>query len=525
MISIIITLILAGSVFFTCGLFNETENPPKEYFVIITVSLLLIVCLAMRKGLGKLEKSLQSSSLKTGIAVVCLLTSVHGFLQYLGILPSRIPAFSIVGTFDNPAGYAAAQAAMFPFVVNLLFDKESGKLLRVFSFAVALVCLVSVVLSESRAGFLAVCTTTVVVLAYTDKIASFFKTHKWVWIPIVVLFVAILILLYFVKKDSADGRIFIWSRCIDMIRERPLFGYGAHGFRGYYMSAQADYFRNNPDSPYVMLADNVGHPFNEYLFLTIKFGVTGLILALSLLVWILLRLFKSEKKTKLLGLSFVSSMFVMSQFSYPFRYVAVWILAFIALIPAFQKSDRRTVHLPILIRLISIMAILAVLVFSLRSMYYEMKWTEISKRAIVGQADKMMKYYDGMKSVMKRDPLFLYNYSAELYALGKHEESLELISYYENMWNDYDVQIMKGSNYSALNDIEMALKSYDQAYNMIPCRFEPLFGKLLVYRAANDTLNVVQTAYEIIEKPVKVRSDRLSFIVGAANQLLSDYGQ
>ena len=108
MISFVITLILAGSVFITCGLFNEMENPPKEYFVIITVSLLLIVCLAMRKGLGKLEKSLQSSSLKTGIAVVCLLTSVHGFLQYLGILPSRIPAFSIVGTSKSAFPYCAA---------------------------------------------------------------------------------------------------------------------------------------------------------------------------------------------------------------------------------------------------------------------------------------------------------------------------------------------------------------------------------------------------------------------------------
>lgn len=525
MISLIIAIILAGSVFITSGLFKEIENPPKEYFVIITLTLLLTVCFTTRKGIGKLKESLHSSHLLVGVTVVCMLASVHAFMQYFNILPTGTTLFPVMGTFDNPAGFAAVQAAMFPFVVNLYLNKENDKILRILSLAVAMMCFTSVVMSGSRAGFMSICAAIVVVMSYIDTVISYFKTHRWIWMLIIVIFTTSFILLYLIKKDSADGRIFIWKRCIDMIKERPLFGYGPNGFHGFYMSAQANFFRNNPDSPFVMLADNVGHPFNEYLFLTIKYGMTGLALAVSLLVWVVLKLLKTEKETKVLGLSFVASMFVMSQFSYPFRYVSVWLLTFLALVPAFLKPDKEFVITSVFARFIPVFLLLVVLSFSLRNMYYEMKWAEISKRALIGQADKMIKYYDGMPSLMKRNPLFLYNYAAELNLLKRNEESIALTSQLEKKWNDYDVQILRGSNYYTQKDKEKALEAYEQAHDMIPCRFEPLYGKLLVYRLTNDTVNSVQTAYEILEKPIKVRSDRLTYILYATQQILSEYEQ
>ena len=522
-IIVVLLLIITGGVFITSGLFKEIENTPKEYFIIISITLLLFFCFASHNGLYRLLISLQSNILLHGIVVVCMLTSVHGFLQYFGLISSNHSAFPITGTFENPAGFAAVQAALFPFVFTKCFDKANGKIAQLITISVSLLCFVSVVLSGSRTGFIALCSVIVVVLAFTEIITSFFKTHRWLWAPIILLTASVFVTLYHIKPDSADGRLFIWSRCFEMIKEHPLLGYGASGFHRCYMSAQADYFRAHQDSPYVMLADNVGHPFNEYIKLTIQFGLIGLFAAIILLIWIVWKLSKSEKKTKVLGLSFVTSLFIMCQFSYPFRYAVVWLMCFIAITPVVVKSEKQTFEVPSYIRIVTSSILLLVLVTTLRRMYYDMKWAEISKRALIGQVDRMLKYYEGMPSDIKHNPLFLYNYAAELNYSKLHEKSIALTLKCAEDWNDYDVQILFASNYAYLHDKEKAIQSFDNAYNMIPCRFEPLYGKMMVYEDSHDTINVLRMANEIIEKPVKIRSERVSFIINQAQHLISFY--
>lgn len=41
------------------------------------------------------------------------------------------------------------------------------------------------------------------------------------------------------------------------------------------MLNQASYFEQNPNSHYLMLADNVFHPFNEYILFLIEYGIAG----------------------------------------------------------------------------------------------------------------------------------------------------------------------------------------------------------------------------------------------------------
>lgn len=516
----VLLLIITGGIFIVSGLFVEQQNSPKMFFILVTLTLLLIGCFLSCDGLRKLKDSLQSCYFLNGVMIVCLLTTIHGFLQYFGIISSNHSAFPITGTFENPAGFAAVQAAMYPFVISRCFDRENSRLMRLFSVAVSIICFISVILSGSRTGILALCSVIVVVMANTDSVASFFRSHKWLWLPIIVITITSFILLYYVKQDSADGRIFIWNRCFEMIKEHPLLGYGASGFHRCYMSAQADYFQTHQDSPYVMLADNVTHPFNEYIKLTIQFGLVGLFAAMVLLIWIVRRLFKSENKTKILGLSFVASLFIMCQFSYPFRYAVVWLLGGIAIIPAFFKPNEKSIKFPRYIRLFASSLLLVFLALTLKRTYYDMKWAEISKRSIVGQTERMLKYYESMKHTMRHNPLFLYNYAAELNYSGHNKESIALASECTEMWNDYDVQILFATNYSSLHDKEKAIQSFDVAYNMIPCRFEPLYGKMLVYKDFCDTLNVIRMANEIIEKPVKIQSDRVAIITNRAQQIL-----
>jgi len=520
MIRVLLVLILFGGVFITSGLFQEFLNRPKSFFLLITTLLLLFVCFISRKGVQKLLESLKSRGLFNGVAVVCLLVTVHGFLQYFGVMPSYHRAFSITGTFENPAGFAAVQAAMFPFVFTRCFDKECGRFLKIFSIVVSVLCATSVILAGSRTGFIAICAAIAVVLAYTDAVFSLFKTHRWLWLMLLVIAVVSAILLYHIKKDSADGRVFIWNRCLELIKERPLFGYGKYGFQGHYMPAQAEFFQGHPDSPYVMIADNVTTAFNEYLKLTVNYGLFGLAIAVALLAWIVRRLFKCEKQTKVLGLSFVASVFVLCQFSYPYAYGAVWLLSLMAIVPAFVDTGN-VVVIPKCTKIFISISLFVALGFSLKTMYYEMKWTEISKRALQGRAGRMMPYYEDVERVIGKNPLFLYNYAAELNAVNKFQESLDVLSLCSKSWNEYNVQTLYIDNYYKMGQFENALKACDEAYYMVPSKFAPLYRKMLIYVASNDTVNAVRMASQILDKPVKIQSEELDKMISAAEGLIS----
>ena len=522
MIRVLLVLILFGGVFITSGYFQEFLNRPKSFFLLITTLLLLFVCFVSRKGIKKLVDALKSHKLFYSVAIVCLLVTIHGFLQYFGILPSYHRLFAVTGTFENPAGFAAVQAAMFPFVFTRCFDKECGRFLKIFSIVVSVLCATSVILAGSRTGFIAMCAAIAVVLAYTDAVSSLFKAHRWLWILLVVIAVVSAILLYHIKKDSADGRVFIWNRCLELIKERPLFGYGRYGFQGHYMPAQADYFRAHPDSPYVMIADNVTTAFNEYLKLTVNYGLVGLAVAIALFVLIVRRLFKCDKQTKVLGLSFIASMFIMCQFSYPYMYGAVWFLSLIAIVPAFVDAGKEVV-IPPYARIIISSLLFVALGFSLRTMYYEMKWTEIAKRSIQGRAGRMMPYYEEVERVIGKNPLFLYNYAAELNAVNNFQESLDVLTLCSESWNEYNVQTLYIDNYFKMGQLDNALKACDEAYYMVPSRFGPLYRKMLIYVASNDTVNAIHMANQILDKPIKIQSEELDRIISAAENIISHY--
>ena len=518
----ILFVILAGGVFITSERFVNVENDAKVYFIGIAVSMLLLVCSVTRKGLYKLKDALYSSGVSVGFTTVCLMLSVYGLLQHFGFVPSRHYAFPITGTYENPAGFAAMQAALFPFALTLCLNKERNRLIYWFAGLTTIACALTSVLSASRAGVLAICAVAAVVFTLKTKVLSIFKTHKWLWILLVTAVAIVTILLYRVKSASVNGRMFVWRVCWDMIKERPLLGYGIGGIEKHYMDAQAAYFSMHPDSPYVMLADNVTHPFNEYIKLTVNYGFAGLVIALYVLILTVKRLFKSSENVKVIGLAVTASVFVMCQFSYPFHYAAVWFISAMAIVPAFfnNSKDNKEWVTPKYLRISLPILFSLLLAIVLHMMYLDMKWAEMSKRSLAGQTERMLPYYEKMKPQMKHNPLFLYNYAAELNYIGRYEESLVITEECMKSYNDYDVQFLLADNLANTDNIDQAIETYRYAGNMIPCRFEPLDGMMTLYLSSGDTLNAVRIAREIVAKPVKVPSSRVNVIVAAAKQLI-----
>ena len=150
--------------------------------------------------------------------------------------------------------------------------------------------LVFIGFSESRTGFLsAIISSAIVLLSVSDTMRKKLLNLRTILI-LIPLALILLFLLYRFKADSANGRLLMWRVSMEMIKEHPVLGWGHDGFTAHYMEYQARYLTDNPDSPFILLADNVNNPFNEYLLVLVNYGLAGLSLLLVLLVLLFKRL-------------------------------------------------------------------------------------------------------------------------------------------------------------------------------------------------------------------------------------------
>jgi O-antigen ligase len=196
----------------------------------------------------------------SGIVFLGVAEAFFGLGQYLHWFNHPVGNFPMTGTLDNPAGFAVVLSAVLPFALFLVSKKEI--FWRVFGGLAAVLFIVTVALSHSRAGIIAI---TVISGLWFGMAFNLRWLKQWGrGVRVLagsIIMVIILSGLYLLKKDSADGRLLIWKCTAKMIADKPLLGHGAGGFQREYMLYQADYFKNHPESSYAMLADIVKHPF------------------------------------------------------------------------------------------------------------------------------------------------------------------------------------------------------------------------------------------------------------------------
>jgi O-antigen ligase len=96
----------------------------------------------------------------------------------------------------------------------------------------------------------------------------------------------------------------------------------------------------------------VKHPFNEFLKIAVEFGVIGLIVMLSIILFIVWRIIKSQDEKRSVTLGGLVSLFVFACFSYPLQYVATWlfILVYLSVLLPSKQIEIRNTAISIIIR-------------------------------------------------------------------------------------------------------------------------------------------------------------------------------
>lgn len=445
------------------------------------------------------------------LAIAGILQALYGLLQYAGWINIHSP-FSILGSFDNPAGFAVSIVLCYPF---LLYQTSIGKR-KTLKLIACLLLIIAVILSESRTGMLALFVITI--LFYAIRYWELIHKRRVYFISGGVLILTGLFAgLVYLKPASTSGRILIWKVSAELCREHIIQGSGPGSFKADYMPKQAIYLSSpHADEKDKMLAGNTNHPFNEYLLILIEQGIIGIVL----LSFLLIEIFRSKTLVNTPTLLVFISIAIFSCFSYPFRYSFVWFITIYCLsLLNQQKIVLRTIHFnkPFLL------IILFILCFHLnKNIIFEQTWKRVSliAKKSNGLLDNELSVFTKLNDKWNGNPYFLYNYASALKHIELYEKSISIFLQCESYINTYKLQIQLADNYYQMNNWRKAESRYKQAQSMCPNRFRPLQGLLRLYIKTDNPILAEQVALEILDKPVKVPSYTVSIIQEEAKAYL-----
>lgn len=507
----LLILTMAGTLFVTSSLFVDPYFVPK--WLILVCGAILFGFLTAVHLLYPFDKFPARGHVVLAYAVSSLLFAESIYALALSA-PSALAGFGVPakGTFDNPAGLSACLCSGFPYYLYII-GKNCGWRRGLLSLGGAVVA-TAVLLSESRAGALSLL---VVFSLWLGK--RWCVSAKIKRVAFGAAIVSCVTLLYFLKKDSADGRLLIWKCAAEMISDKPLFGWGVGGFEAHYMDYQAAYFSERPDSRYAFLADTVQYPFNEYLNIGVAFGLAGLLSLAALLICLLRRYRQCPTEEKESDALCWVAVAVFALFSYPLMYPFVWIMLLLggySLVKGANAfSIRSVVYKVAAIPCACLCAVAGSLLYQRTEA--ELEWGKAVNSPRVDET--ALRRYERIYGVMRSDRYFLYNYAAALSQCHRYDRSLEVALACRNRWADYDLELLIARLYEHNGETNKAEERYRQASLMCPNRFIPLFQLALLLDKEGRIEEAKALAQRIVDKPVKVSSYQIKQI----KEKMSDY--
>lgn len=496
-------ILCATSIFPYSYSYTDPYIVPK-WIAAISFALCLSVYCTIRMLIGK-SMYIDLPIMGISISVLSCVLAIYGVLQYFFILPSH-SIYKVTGTFDNPAGFASCLCFCLPFTAFLI--RHLNKYVRLIGWIIGSLIVTAVFLSYSRSGIISIFT--IIILFLSERFIA--KTY-WKYIATILLIGLITSGCYWMKKNSADGRLLIWQCGLEMVSDAPWIGHGIGSFEAHYMDYQADFFKNHGlENRFAMLADNVKQPFNEYLGVLINYGIVGFSLLMSIIALLIYCYKVQPAPEKRIAIYIMISIAVFSCFSYPFTYPFTWIITLIVVI-ILTKDYLIQIRLNHTVKNIVYVVVMICAFWGMlrvcERVRMERNWNKASVLALCNSYDKAIPRYMSLIHKFEDNPYFLYNYAAILLDNKQYDESLQIALKCRRYWADYDLELIIAENYQHLGNIRLSEKYYTNAYMMCPSRFLPLYRLFHLYKENNDNEQMLNMAEIIINKPMKIESSTI----------------
>ena len=322
--------------------------------------------------------------------------------------------------------------------------------------------------------------------------------------------------LYSYKKDSADGRILIWKISLEMVKDKPILGYGFDGFRKNYMNYQAAYLQEKQLPETINnLADDNHHAFNEFLRIIIEQGIIGVIILFIFLTTIGYTIYKYKLYIDTVSRTIIScltALLFFSFFSYPLSTFHISALIVI-LLAGLACSSQDTPIWKLQIRSISLIIPYSI-IFFISSVYLfsyskaNSDWLNTLKGVYTN--DNIL---EEARKKLSGNPYFLSTYGKYLNKKKRYSKAASILSQSIKEYPSYYTVMELGISYKAQKKYTEAMHCFYKAMHMIPHKIKPLYFMMELYYDQKDYKSAIQLSNRILCKQPKIRSSELNIIL------------
>lgn len=463
------------------------------------------------------------------IVGACLIETVWGIYQLCH--PNKSSTiFICTGSFDNPGPYGGFLATCICIILGIRMQIIISVVRRLLTLT-AILAFIMMITTNSRASFLSLSVGLLVLATQYDKYRSLLKKHCYL---LLFSLVVISVFTYYIKKPSADARLFMYRINLGIMLRSGLMGLGFGNFGGEYGLAQFRFFKeripdifnciNISDSfPQVKYIDCPVFAFNDF----IQLGIEG---GWILLLLLLLILYLSIKRTYInrnpccLG---IISICIFALFSYPFEKTEFQILLSF-LIAIGQIQSKRIMSYRNMVSYSLIFLFFGYSFFNLlpdvrKNVVSKKIWRSVSFDYESGEYGRVINYGDRYKKYLINDFGFLFEFGTSLSKAGYFAESDSLLEMGSNKSSDPMFWNVMGNNCLAQGKYREAEERYKHAFYMLPNRLFPLYNLAKLYHTEGDTTKFLEMA-EILETFVpKIESTKTESLREEIRELKNDY--
>ena len=371
------------------------------------------------------------------ILVLCNISTIsetlESLLQIIGKNASSHSNFIMTGSFDNPGPFGGFIAIMLAILgsyvlLNRNIVKWYDKALIALSVISCALCIIVLPASMSRAAWLALGVAALVLGLKELNLADWIRKHKRSAIITSVLVLMVMTGVFFIKKDSAIGRLHIWNIELRAIADKPWTGHGKGSVLGVYGETQAEYFAEKDRLEIIKkVAGCPEYAFNEYLKIGVEYGIPTMFAVIAMLIVLIILLLKVRSPFAYGLIAFC----VFAFFSYPLSVVKI-------------KSEA------------------------------EKQWESVRFLSGMEAYEDAVEEYAPLYEDLKDNYRYLYDYGYALYKCGRHEESNNFLKEGSRISSDPMFYNIMGRNNEALGLYEAAEYCYTHSHNMVPSRIYPL---------------------------------------------------
>ena len=482
-----------------------------------------------------------------------LAEALIGLSQLYGWTRSYHVLFRITGTFFNPGPFSGYVAMVFPLALFfVIHDKRIFRhpfrwrlLLFYFRWGIAMATILCSILilpaAMSRAAWIGLAGGSGLVVMYYFGQQKQYRAYIRKNRKKLILFAGAGLLslsialagMYYMKKDSADGRALIWKVSTALIARHPA-GVGLGNYPGAYGDVQSAYFaegRGSETEAYV--AGNPEYAFNEYLQVCIELGILPFFLFLVLMGSSLYRGIRI-KQIGLAGSLF--SLLLFAGFSYPFSVLPylIGMVLLLALIScrktpahlagkqsptpgAWNKTNR-------FFGLVLLSACLLVSGLCLKNIYpsypaYQ-EWYKSKRLYHTKLYAEAGKAYAPLYPFLSDRISFLFEYGHSLSNAGQYIESNTVLEKATAISCDPMLYNIMGKNYQTLKEYKQAEACFRKAGYLVPNRIYPYYLMALMYVDADETEKAREMAQIVLTKEPKVQSTAIEEMRSEMKKLL-----